>query len=41
MIMRLAMNFGSSPASIIVWSQYSAASTSEPRMDLMNAEITS
>ena len=39
--MRRAMNFGSSPASIMRASQYRAASGSDPRMDFMNAEIMS
>ena len=41
MNMRRAMNFGSSPPSIMRASQYSAASGSLPRIDLMNADITS
>ena len=41
MNMRRAMNFGSSPPSIMRASQYSAASGSLPRMDLMNAEMMS
>ena len=41
MNMRRAMNFGSSPPSIMRASQYSAASGSLPRMDLINAEMTS
>ena len=40
-ISRRAMKRGSSPASIMRASQKSAASGSEPRMDLMNALITS
>ena len=40
-ISRRAMNRGSSPASIMRASQNSAASGSEPRIDLMNALITS
>ena len=38
---RRAMNRASSPASSIRASQKSAASGSEPRIDLMNALITS
>ena len=41
MISRRAMNLGSSPAAIIVASQYSAASGSLPRRLLMNAETVS
>ena len=40
-ISRRAMKRGSSPASIIRASQNSAASGSDPRIDLMNAETTS
>ena len=38
---RRAMYLGSSPASIILASQNSDASTSLPRIDLMNALMTS
>ena len=41
MTIRLAMKRGSSPASSMRASQYTAASGSEPRIDLMNALITS
>ena len=41
MRMRRAMNRGSSPASIMRASQYTAASGSLPRMDLMKAEMMS
>ena len=41
MSMRRAMNFGSSPPSIIRASQYTAASGSEPRMLLMKALMMS
>lgn len=41
MYMRRAMNFGSSPPSIMRASQYTAASGSLPRMLLMNAEMMS
>ena len=40
-MMRRAMNLGSSPASIMRASQYTAASGSLPRMDLMKAEMMS
>ena len=41
MTIRLAMKRASSPASSMRASQYTAASGSEPRIDLMNALITS
>ena len=40
-ISRRAMKRGSSPASTILANQNNAASASEPRIDLMNALITS
>jgi len=40
MTMRRAMNRGSSPASSMYPSQNTAASGSEPRIDLMYAEMT-
>ena len=40
-MMRRAMNLGSSPASIMRASQYTAASGSLPRIDLINAEMMS
>ena len=41
MRMRRAMNFGSSPPSIMRASQYATASGSLPRIDLMKAEMMS
>jgi hypothetical protein len=40
-MMRRAMNLGSSPPSIMRASQYRTASGSLPRIDLMKAEMTS
>ena len=39
MTSRRAMNSGASPPASILASQYSAASGSEPRIDLMKAEM--